>query len=500
MSTFTPFTAPSPSSQPKITPRIIIHGGAGNITRTTISKARYDAYQASLRRILASSAELLSKPGATALDVATHAVSMLEDDPLYNSGKGAVFTRTGTQELESSIMVSNGYVKRGVGCMLLQRVKNPIKLARELLIRGEEENGGGAKDHCQYSGPYLEELAKDWGIDLVDTEYFFTQRKWDEHIRGLKEEEKKKRKEEHKLKFQEERRRKDLELEKLTVLQVTNSIDHIQVNSNDWEKSHYIPLGTCGAVVLDSFGTVCCATSTGGLTNKIPGRIGDTPTMGAGYWAEEWLEKTPTPTATPNLIPQTQAQTQMLYQPSPSPSALALDKLSRGDLRGLMSHCLPTVSPSILTPAYTPIPASTPSASPAEKSSSIRHAVGVSSSGNGDTFVRMAAARTVVAESRFSSIPLSEALSNMTGPGGELQRSARDRWGHAHEGVGGMIGIELVGNRGTVVCDYNCGGMFRAWTEEDGAQKCLIFREDSYESGPKEWREEEREEDGGDSW
>lgn len=70
---------------------------------------------------------------------------------------------------------------------------------------------------------------------------------------------------------------------------------------------------------------------------------------------------------------------------------------------------------------------------------------------------------------------------------GELQKSAGDRWGEAHESVGGMIGIELVSNKGNVVCDFNCGGMFRAWTEEDGEEKSRIFRKDRYESGPMRW-------------
>ncbi|KAF2194010.1 L-asparaginase precursor [Zopfia rhizophila CBS 207.26] len=425
----TPSNAAAPSSQPIIKPRIIIHGGAGNITRSTLNPAQYESYKTSLRTILASSADLLSKPGATALDVATHAVSMLEDDPHYNSGKGAVFTRAGTQELECSIMVSSGYRKRGVSCMLLRHVKNPIKLARELLIRGEEDDGGGAKDHCEYSGPYIEALAEKWGLEIVDTSYFFTQKKWDEHMKGLEKEKAGK--------------------------------------GEEWEMKNYIPLGTCGAVVLDSFGTVCAATSTGGLTNKIPGRIGDTPTMGAGYWAEEWFEDA------------SQPRTQMLYQAPPSSS---LNKLSRGDIPGLLTDCLP------ITPPRIPTPASTLPNHINNKPSPIRHAVGMSSSGNGDTFVRMVAARTVAAKSRFTpNTSLSKALSWMTGPNGELQKSAGDRWGKVHEGVGGIIGIELVGTKGTVVCNYNCGGMYRAWTEEDGDQKCLIFRDDNYESGPEGW-------------
>jgi L-asparaginase len=430
----------STSSTTAIKPRIVIHGGAGNITRTTVSKERYDAYQASLRHILASSASLISKPGATALDVATHAVSMLEDDPLYNSGKGAVFTRAGTNELECSIMVSNGYRKRGVGCMLLSHVKNPIKLARELLIRGESEDGDGAKDHCEYSGSFVEGLAKEWRLEMVEPSYYFTQRKWDEHRKGLKEEETQK-----------------------SIAQLARKAGFdTQPELSEWEKNNYIPLGTCGAVVLDSFGTICAATSTGGLTNKVPGRIGDTPTMGAGYWAEEWFEEI--------------SKSQMLYQPSIAPAPL--DRISRGDISALISDCLPSMSISTQPEAPHRVD---------EKPNLIRHAVGMSSSGNGDTFVRMAAARTVAAKSRFTPVSLTAATTWMTGPGGELERSAGDRWGHVHEGVGGIIGIEIVGTKGTVVCDYNCGGMFRAWTEEDGEQKCLIFRKDDYDSGPAGW-------------
>ena len=74
--------------------------------------------------------------------------------------------------------------------MLLRHVRNPIKLAQQLLIRGEEADGGGAADHCQYSGDFVEGLAKEWGLDIVDSEYFFTQKRWDEHQRGLADEKK----------------------------------------------------------------------------------------------------------------------------------------------------------------------------------------------------------------------------------------------------------------------------------------------------------------------
>jgi L-asparaginase len=424
--------------QPNVIPRIIIHGGSGNITRKTISKDDYNTYQASLQRILASSAHLLSQPGVTALDVATHAVSLLEDDVLYDSGKGSVFTREGRNELECSIMVSKGYRKRSVSCMMLQHVKNPIKLAKELLIRGEKDGGDGSQDHCQYSGAFVESLAQKWGLEMVQQEYFFTQKAWDEHKRGL----------------EEERKQKQKEAE--VVIGVAEM--------SDWEKQNYIPLGTCGAVVLDSTGTICTATSTGGLTNKVPGRIGDTPTIGAGPWAEEWWESSPIPGP------------QMLYQPSPT---MPLDHLSRGNISTLVRECLPMMAASSSSSAQTM------SSNPHdEKPPRVRHAVGISSTGNGDTFIRLGAASTTASKSRFTPTSLQNSVTWMAGPDGELQKSAGNRWGHSFEGMGGMIGIELVGSKGTVVQNYNCGGMLRAWIDEDGKHRSLVFREDSYESGP----------------
>jgi len=427
------------SSSQRVKPRIIIHGGAGNITRTTIPREQYNMYRTSLLGILDKAAKKLADGEATALDVATYAVSLLEDDALYNSGKGAVFTRQGKNELECSIMVSNGYRKRGIGCMMLSRVKNPIKLAREFLVQGEKANGGGAGDHCQYSGDFAEGLAEKWGLEIVDPSYFFTQKRWDEHQRGLAEE--------------ESREGAGMASNKTT----------------QWERDNFIPMGTCGAVVVDRFGTVCTATSTGGLTNKVPGRIGDTPTIGAGFWAEEWYSKS-------------SEERQMLYQPGVSVGS-PLDKFSRGDVRGLVGDCLPVFNsrgPSTFTHSLV---------ASCEKPINVRHAVGLSGTGNGDTFLRMSAARTTAARSRFSLSSLSEATTWMAGPEGELQQSAGDRWDRVHEGVGGIIGIEVVGTKVEVVQDYNGGGMFRAWVEEDGSHKCLVFREDDWESGPKSWNE-----------
>jgi L-asparaginase len=409
-----------------VIPRIILHGGAGNITRENIPPPKLALYRTALLSILEESNSLLSKPGARALDVAVHAVSLLEDNPLFNCGKGAVFTRAGTNELESSIMVSNGTRKRGVGCMLLRRVKNPIKLAREMLLRGETDDGGGAGGHCQLSGHELEMLAEKWGCEMVDPSYFWTKERWEQHKRGL-------------------------EKERLVVHNTSSQ------SSGDatWDPVEYIPQGTVGAVVLDSFGTIAVATSTGGLTNKIPGRIGDTPSLGAGFWAEEWTEE-------PSLYQMRQAK----HTTTPS----ILDMLSSGNFLSIIQDCFSFANDNSKTAQYDSIPS---------KKHTIRHAVGLSGTGNGDSFLRLSAVRTTAAISRYSSpqVSLPKAVSQIAGPGGELQNSAGDRWGVTGEGEAGIIGIELIGTQSHLACDYN-RGMFRAYMTNDGKAIFGAFRGD----------------------
>jgi L-asparaginase len=407
-------------SKSVIIPRIIIHGGAGNITRENIPPPKLALYRQSLLSILHQSNALLSESDACALDVAVHAVSLLEDDPLFNCGKGSVFTRDGTNELEASVMVSNGKRKRGVGCMLLRKVKNPIKLAREMLLRGEEDGGGGAGGHSQLSGPDLEKLAEQWGCEMVDPEYFWTKQRWEEHRRGL-------------------------ERESSSFRSSTNGPS----GDATWDPNEYVPQGTVGAVVLDAFGTIAVATSTGGLTNKLRGRIGDTPTIGAGFWAEEWIQ--------PYKTPETRT----------SIGLSIVDGLSRGNLLSTIRDCFGEDDSSSSYTSITSCP------------SRVRHAVGISGTGNGDSFLRLSAARTAAAISRYSSpqISLSKAVTQVAGPGGELQRSAGDNWGVTGEGVAGMIGIELVGTQGYLACDYN-GGMFRAYIDDDGKAVFGAFRGD----------------------
>ncbi|KAI7019471.1 N-terminal nucleophile aminohydrolase, partial [Hortaea werneckii] len=290
---------PMNEKPPPIRPRIIIHGGAGNITPSNLPPNLYTTYRHALLKILHSaSSQLHTNPTASALDVAASAVSDLENNPLFNSGHGAVFTTHGTHELEASIMCSDPvrYRKRGVGVMKVRRVRNPILLAKEMLERGNADDGGGAQGHVQLEGETCEELAREWGLEMVRPSYFWTRKRWDEHRRGLGLESSDKL-------YREHRRRADRGVPGGKTEEVMEEEDDIAgslkfaggegdegfwAGDVSWDGKEYLPQGTVGAVVLDRSGMTCVATSTGGITNKLPGRIGDTPTLGAGFWAEEW--------------------------------------------------------------------------------------------------------------------------------------------------------------------------------------------------------------------
>ncbi|KAK3380956.1 putative 20S proteasome subunit alpha type 2 [Podospora didyma] len=453
---------------PTVKPRLIIHGGAGNITPANLTPEVYQAYRTSLLTIVSKTDTYMHTPRQsssipTALETATFAVVLLEDNPLFNSGRGAVFTRDGINELEASVMVSRGFAKRGVGVMGLRHVRNPILLARKILEHGDEDLGGNpnvekpppqqetqlenetnkaavdvpsAQGHTLLHGETAETLARKYGLAMVDPSYFFTQKRWDEHVRGLKREK-----------------------EGLGV--------------GTWSSEEYLPQGTCGAVALDADGAVCCATSTGGLTNKLTGRIGDTPMVGAGFWAEEWTELGD-PTRT-----ETGSRGRTSWAARPGPAVLLSDAL-----KGLMADCLPT--PFTYTPVQTGL----------HPDVTTTRSIAVSGTGNGDSFLRTAAVRTVGSIARFAALPSAQALSQVTGPSGELQRSAGDRWGRTGEGEGGMIGIEsvvvrdpdgrVVETRSDILQDYNCGGMFRAWINDEGVASARIWRQDAVgEVGPE---------------
>lgn len=277
----------APEKSSSIKPRIIIHGGCGNITRKNTPPQAYNAYRNALLDVLQHAYDMLRLPNANALDIATFAVSLLEDNGLFNAGHGAVFTTAGTHELEASVMVSRGHRKRGVGVMNVRKAKNPIKLAREMLIRGEQENGGGAQGHCQLEGQTCDKLAEDWDLETVEPSYFWTRKRWDQHRRGLGKNYDDDTYERHKRQA-DVRQQGDAEYTNDPEESFRETVEtSILVDETSHDSMDYIPQGTVGAVVLDSLGTLCVATSTGGLTNKLPGRIGDTPTLGKSSYVTE---------------------------------------------------------------------------------------------------------------------------------------------------------------------------------------------------------------------
>jgi L-asparaginase / beta-aspartyl-peptidase len=214
---------------------IAIHGGAGTLSRTETSSERERAYLQGLESALDAGYALLEK-GAPAIDAVTAAVVLLEDNPLFNAGVGSVLTRDGLAELDASIM-DGATLAAGAVCGL-KHIRNPVTLARRVMEQSP---------HVMLVGEGAEEFARAQGMELVSNEYFRTpirQKQLHRLLQGAAE------------------RENDL-------------IAHLSNES----------MGTVGAVALDGGGNVAAATSTGGMTGKRWGRVGDSPIIGAGTYA-----------------------------------------------------------------------------------------------------------------------------------------------------------------------------------------------------------------------
>ncbi len=223
-------SAPSPTR--KVQWGLVIHGGAGVIRRETFTPEKEAAYRAKLTEALQAGHAILAR-GGTSLDAVGAAIRILEDSPLFNAGKGAVFNHDGRNELDASIM--DGKTLKAGAVAGLHHVKNPIELARKVMERSP---------HVMMVGEGAETFAKEHGIELVPPEYFRTEERW-------------------------EQLQKALEKEKASRDPATGE-----------EK-----FGTVGAVALDQAGNLVAGTSTGGMTNKRYGRVGDSPIIGAGNYA-----------------------------------------------------------------------------------------------------------------------------------------------------------------------------------------------------------------------
>ena len=221
----------------------IIHGGAGVIKRGSLTPEREKQYRDKLEEALLAGYKALQS-GKSSLDAVEIAIRMLEDSPLFNAGKGAVFTADGKNELDASIM--NGKTLAAGAVAGLRHVKNPITLARAVMEKSP---------HVMMIADGAERFAKEQGIELVDEKYFWTQERWDSLQRILKQE-----------------KEKAAEPKPKGV-------------SSNLAELPYNKFGTVGAVALDKDGNLAAGTSTGGMTNKKYGRVGDAPIIGAGTYA-----------------------------------------------------------------------------------------------------------------------------------------------------------------------------------------------------------------------
>ncbi len=220
--------------------RLVIHGGAGVIDRRSLTPAREAEFRAALARI-ATAAWARLVAGDTALDVVESAVRDLEDFPLFNAGRGAVLNADGVVEMDASIM--DGRTRRGGAVAAVRTAMHPVSLARAVMERTE---------HVLLVGEGAERLAATVGAERAPQTYFITAER--------------------------------AEQQRLAARQGKVTLDHDPLFNVPDPKDKR---GTVGAVARDANGHLAAATSTGGMTNKHPGRVGDTPIVGAGTWAED---------------------------------------------------------------------------------------------------------------------------------------------------------------------------------------------------------------------
>lgn len=211
-------------TQEKAAWAIAIHGGAGVILKENMSDSVEMLYREKLSEAISVGKKIL-EAGGSCLDAVEQTIRIMEDSPLFNAGKGAVFTHEGHNELDAAVMDGSNLMAgaaAGVG-----DIKNPISLARKIMTDS---------DHVMLSGAGASEFARSVGIEVVDSAYFYTDRRW-------------------------------------------------QALQNELKKANQDKFGTVGCVALDQQGNLAAGTSTGGMTNKRWNRIGDTPVIGAGTYA-----------------------------------------------------------------------------------------------------------------------------------------------------------------------------------------------------------------------
>ena len=216
---------------------IAIHGGAGTILRTNMTNEIEQKYKMALNESILAGENILLNSGL-AIDAVEAAIRSLENNPLFNAGRGSVFSNEGEHEMDASIM--NGKDLMAGAVAGVKNVKNPITLAKSVMQHS---------NHVFMAGQGAEVFAKQLNIEMAPNEYFFEQMRYDQLIQAKASD--------------------------------TIHLDHVDNKFENGEKK----FGTVGAVALDVFGNISAGTSTGGMTNKKHGRVGDTPIIGAGTYA-----------------------------------------------------------------------------------------------------------------------------------------------------------------------------------------------------------------------
>ena len=231
-----PFAAAAQTQHATPHTMFVMHGGAGTITRASMTPEKEKTIRATMETALRKGHDILVK-GGTSLDAVEAAIRILEDSPEFNAGKGAVFTHEGRNELDASIM--DGRTRAAGAVAGVTIIRNPISAARAVMEKSK---------HVLLSGRGAEQFAKSVGLEIVDPSYFRTERRWKELQRDILKEQGKAHSE------------------------VVEPGDH--------------KYGTVGAVALDAHGNLAAGTSTGGTSNKKYGRVGDSPIIGAGTFAD----------------------------------------------------------------------------------------------------------------------------------------------------------------------------------------------------------------------
>lgn len=245
---------------------LAIHGGAGTILRSIMTPELELEYRSGLESALKTGWKILEQ-GGSAMDCVEATVCSLEDFHLFNAGRGAVFTHEGKNEMDASIM--DGAKLRAGAVGSVKNVKNPIKLARLVMQR---------TPHVFLAGPGANQFAAEMGVEMADDAYFFTEHRYEQLLRARDEGI-----------VQLDHTVEEAELIEEAAAKGTLTTTDLSVYSappravSDVKKKS---LGTVGAVACDQNGDLAAATSTGGMTNKRFGRVGDTPLIGAGTYAE----------------------------------------------------------------------------------------------------------------------------------------------------------------------------------------------------------------------